>query len=300
MGHNIFALLPAAVSLAAASVCTLCGDQPILDGALDHEQDGISCRSLFNAVATIEVDSQECNSIQLTAFQTECCSDDYVPSGVCSLCPEGTQFSTGITIPGTAGRRELSCEDLSSEPSFLDFFTAPGECRDTFLRRSAGWCECPGAKVECNLCPDGSRPPNPFLKENVLYGWDCASFEFVTALFSSAECPLASQLLDFDAAAFCCPDVKPPPNVCSFCPNTQVLGDPEKLIPTEFGMLKCGDIENSLSLVPTESSCSFAKEQFNTEQCCVYPGEQTSSGTAPTVAQLVEMVAIATVAILFW
>jgi hypothetical protein len=294
--ETILAVILSLIPIAVASECTLCGDESIPDFTLSHEQDGISCRSLFNELTYVQEGSQECSSIQLTAFQTGCCSEAYVPSKVCSLCPDGTPFRTGITVPGSPGRRELTCQDLSSEASFLDFFTAPGECSDTFLRRSAAWCECPGVEVECTLCPDGSRPPNPYKTENVLYGWDCASFEYVTALLSSAECPLSNELLEFDASAFCCPHVSPPPNVCSFCPNTQVLGDPEKLVHTGYGTRKCGDIENSLSLVPTESSCSFAKEQFHSDHCCVYPGKATS-GSVLIVPQLLQIITIIAVAI---
>lgn len=261
-----------------SSECTLCGVEHIPDFALSREQDGISCQSLFDEISNVEETSQDCKNIQLTAFQTGCCSETYIPEKVCSLCQDGNSFGTGRNIPNSQGRRELICSDLVTESSFLDFFTAPGDCSDTFLRRSAAWCECPGTEVECTLCPDGSSPPNPYKTENVLYEWDCANFEYVTALLSSAACPLSSQLLEFDAAAFCCPGVVPPPRVCSFCPNTHVMGDPEKLVHTEYGMLKCGDIETSLSLVPTKDSCSFAKEQFDSNLCCVNRDNAASGG----------------------
>jgi hypothetical protein len=282
-----FVCFAAFAQITAASQCTLCGDESIPDGALSHEQDGVSCRSLFDDLAIAEEESEECKRIQLASFQTGCCSDQFIPDNVCSLCPDGTPFRTGVRIPGSPGRRELTCADLPSEGSFLDFFTTPGDCSDTFLQRSAGWCECPGHKVECHLCPGGRQPPNPYKTENVLYGWDCQSFQYVTALLSSAECPVAGQLLEFDAAAFCCPEVAPP-EVCSFCPETQVVRDPEKVVPTEYGMLKCGDIDSSLSLVPTESSCAFAKKSFDSDLCCA----QDTSGSVTVAPQLVQMMAV--------
>jgi hypothetical protein len=259
----------------------------------DDDEEDISCQTLLDGLDGVHEASEGCSKLQLTAFQAGCCDENFVPQNTCSLCPDGKPFRESITIPRTAAAsstttdqrtRELTCGDLANEPSFLDFFNAPGDCGDTYLQRSAGWCECSGREVECSICPDGSRIPDPTKMEKVLYGWDCATFEYVTALLTRDECPMASHVLEFDASAFCCPHVVSPPAVCSFCPNTQVLGDPDKEIATEFGLLKCGDVAESLSLVPTEESCHFARSKFNAEQCCVYRDRPTSSGTAAPMA----------------
>ena len=263
-------------TVASAGECTLCGDSSIPDNALTHNEDGVSCRDLFDSLGQLEDNSAECNSIQLTAFQAGCCGDDYVPKAVCSLCPDGSSFRTEVTIPGSPGRRELTCQDLDTEPSFLDFLIAPGRCSDTFLQRSAGWCQCPGTEIQCHICPDGSSPPDPYLTETVLYGWNCASFEYVIGLFSKAECSQVSTLLEFDAAAFCCPGVSKPPQVCNFCPENTVVRDPEQLVWTEYGELACGEIETSISMIPTEESCKFVLEKFDQSVCCFPP--DTSKG----------------------
>lgn len=263
-------LIVAGISTSAAT-CSLCGSNPIPDDGLLHQRHGIKCIDLFNQLTYMEGGTEECNIIQLTAYQTGCCNEQYVPVDVCSVCPDGSPYSTDISVPGASNRRELTCAELPSEASFLNYFTTPGDCSDTFLQRSAAWCECPGHKVECHLCPGGASPPDLSKTEQVLYGWDCSSFQFVTALLSEVECSLASEILEFDAAAFCCEGLDPP-DLCPFCPTGQKVADPDKVVPTQYGFLKCGDIEESLRMVPTTESCSLVMQSFDSSLCCEYPG----------------------------
>ena len=265
--------------------CSLCGDQPIPKEGLFRSRHGVRCRDLYDQTMILANDDvtaddddnegweEECQSIQLTAFQTGCCHEQYVPDNVCSVCPDGSPYyHSSISIPGALGRKELTCADLATEASFLDFMTTPGDCGDTFLQRSAAWCRCPGQHVECHLCPNGAAPIDPQKTEHVVYGWSCENFQYVAALLNQGECALNDQVLEFDARAFCCEGVDPP-NVCQLCPTGQELIHPDKTIATPFGFGKCSDIDESLRMMPTEASCDFTKQSFSTEQCCGYTGK---------------------------
>ena len=268
----------------------------------NNNEDGneiLTCQSLLNRLSASNAQefSDECRRTQLAAFQIGCCGESFVPRHACAVCPDGSPFNSNIPVPhtkkqtidSTAGftnndygdnneeqedsttdGSSLTCGDLPDLPSFLDYFNTPGDCKDTYLQRSARWCECPGREIECSICPDGSPMPDPEKFESVLYGWDCATFEYVVALLDEQECSMKSSILEFDASSFCCPHVVPPPDVCQFCPSTQVLARREKEVITDYGLLTCGDIADSLSLVPNEESCDFAISKFNTDLCCEY------------------------------
>ena len=275
----------ASAHFASASTCSLCGNGNQVPGlAFDSEtqDDDKSCSLFVNALAGVEDGTRDCHNLQLAAYQTGCCgkNPDFVPHHACTLCPDASPYRADVEIPGSQGRRGLTCGDLSSEPAFLDFFSSPGDCGDTFLQRSAAWCKCPGVELECTLCPGGTSPPNPDRMEHVLFGWTCKSFEFVTALLGRDECPNAAEILEFDAAAFCCPDIEPPPAVCSLCPESQSIQNKDMVVASEYGTLTCGEIEASFSLIPTRESCEFALAKFPTNECCTDRGDGafTSSG----------------------
>ena len=274
------------VSTIVEATCNLCGDHPIPDDSLLHEQYGISCRTLFDELPSTEAGTSECAQIQLAAFQAGCCGYVYVPENVCSVCPDGSPFGPSISIPGSQERRELTCADMSSEGSFLDFFTTPGDCSDTFLQRSAAWCQCPGKEVECHLCPKGAAPTDLNKTENFLYGWDCRSFQYITALLNVGECTVASTILDFDATAFCCEGVDAP-DLCDFCPEGQELLNPDEIIPTQDGYATCADIEESLRMVPTPGACARVKESINPDLCCGIPGASSAIQKGSTLPLLV-------------
>lgn len=253
------------------ATCNLCGDHSIPNDGLLQEMNGISCRNLFNELTDLEEGTDDCNRIQLTAFQIGCCDEQYVPENVCTVCPDGSPYRTSIVIPGSPEREELTCADIPSEATFLDYFNNPGDCSDTFLQRSAAWCQCPGHEIECQLCPKGAAPTDLTKMERVLYGWNCQSFQYITALLTAGECDVAQEILEFDAAAYCCEGVEPP-DLCAFCPEGQQVVTPNKEVATAYGMVECGDIEESLRFVPSIESCLFLKKSFNSDMCCGVPG----------------------------
>ncbi len=263
--QNIFFLL-SAIAHASSQQCSLCGNSSLPIDSLQRERNGIYCRDLFDGLIDVQ-NPDECGEIQLTAFQTGCCDGTFLPD-VCSICPENAPFQTATPVPATEGRPELTCADLQGESSFWEYLISPGDCSDTFLRRSAGWCGCSGQEIYCPICPDGSRPPEPTKTEKVLYGWDCSVFEYVLALLSESECYLADEILEFDASAFCCPHLAAPPDVCSFCPESQVVIDPDIIISSEYGPVTCGDIDDSMRLIPTIEACQYTQQKFDAALCC--------------------------------
>jgi hypothetical protein len=276
--HFLIALLGSYVRCITGT-CSLCGEYPLPNDGLLHEGHGIKCRDLFDQTTAIEDGSAQCSLIQLTAFQIGCCHEQYVPENVCSVCPDGSPFQTSISIPGATGRSELTCADIAAEGSFLDFFTTPGDCSDTFLQRSAAWCRCPGHDVQCHLCPNGASPMDLHKTEKVFYGWSCENFRYITALMSHGECVVAEQVLEFDAQAFCCEGVELP-NACDFCPEGQQVLYPDNTITSPYGVHKCSDIEESLQMLPTQAGCDLVKQSLSTAACCGIPGESSALSTS--------------------
>jgi hypothetical protein len=254
---------------AQAQECSLCGpDNQLSSDSLSRSKNGIDCQTLYDTIGEGIVEgTDDCQRMQLTAIQTGCCDFTENLPQLCSVCPDGGPFLTGIGIP-SAGRPAMKCGDLSNDASFLDFLVNHGDCSDTFLQRSSPWCGCAGTSIECTLCPDGSQPMDSTKTENVLYGWDCHVFEYIFSLLNNAECHSAAEMLEFDAAAFCCPHVAPAPTTCQFCPKGTSLVDPDKVISSGYGPLKCGDIQTSIELIPAQTSCNFTKSKFDIDQCC--------------------------------
>lgn len=281
-------LLVRKVLVGADATCNLCGSHPIPNNGLLQQKNGISCRKLFDDLTFLEEGTVECGHIQLAAFQTGCCNEQFVPENACSVCPDGSSsYDMATTIPGSATRRELTCADLPTEAYFFDFLTRPGQCDDTFLQRSAAWCGCPGHEVKCHLCPNGETPEDLDRTEKVLYGWDCRSFQYITALLAEGECSVASEILDFDAAAFCCQGIDAP-DLCPMCPTGQILSNPDREVRTEYGTMKCGEIEDSLRMIPSLKGCAVARQSVNSGQCCEFSGARSSVGgdydfTAPWI-----------------
>jgi hypothetical protein len=282
--HHPLIMLLGAHLWGVDGTCNLCGEHPIPINGLLQKRHGIRCRDLFDQTSLMEDGSFECSRVQLTAFQTGCCNELYVPDSICSVCPDGSPFHTSISIPGAMGRRTMTCADIPTESSFFDFFTTPGECSDTFLQRSAAWCKCPGHQVQCHLCPNGAAPTDLQKKERVLYGWTCEHFQYITALLNQGECVVSQQLLEIDAGAFCCEGVEPP-NACQFCPDGQQVVHPDRTISTSYGEVACGDIEETLRMVPTEESCDDIKRSFSPEQCCGLPLEKSSADSTKSITK---------------
>jgi hypothetical protein len=253
-------------SMARAQQC-----EPCINGETPSDDD--DCTDLVDASLELTAGTQECAATQLANFQYDCC--DEAPRGLCTLCPDGASFQALTVVPAfDPDGEDITCADLNGDEGFLDFIFEAGTCSDTKLRRSAAWCGCPGVNRECTLCPDGSKPPNPTLVDNVYYGLDCDAFDFVSAYFSADECPrLTTEFYEFDAAAFCgCPD-SPIPDVCDLCPDGEEVIYPNLKLGS--GKFNCRELALSTRYLPSIQPCvralSFYREKGFVDECCGTP-----------------------------
>lgn len=228
-----------------------------------------TCQDLISATGLLAADTMDCKDAQLLNFQNKCCEEP--PRGSCTLCPDGSLHDANALVPSfdpNAG--ELSCSDLTVDPSFLDYVFEKGACSDTLLRRSAAWCGCPGVERSCFLCPDGSPPPNPILVDPVYYGWSCASFDFVSSYFSAEECrDLVEGVFEFDAPSWCgCPNV-PIPSVCRLCPEGQQIVQPHEVLGADF---TCQQLALSTRYISSEGACDRVVNSYQAkgyvDTCC--------------------------------
>lgn len=84
-------------------------------------------------------------------------------------------------------------------------------------------------------------------------------------------------MFEFDAVSFCCPEMVPAtPSICQFCPDGTSVMDPGKIISSGYGPSTCGEIQESIELIPTAASCDYTKSKFGIDLCCT-SGESTAS-----------------------
>jgi hypothetical protein len=241
-------------------------------GAVEPSDDA-DCADLISASRALPAGTPECSSSQLENFQSACC--DRSPRGFCTLCPDGSSFDAGRIVPSLDPKAgDLTCSDLNGDDGYLDYLFQPGICFDTFLQRSAAWCGCPGVERQCTLCPDGSRPPKPDIVDPVYYNWSCDAFDFVSSYFSAEECStVATDIFEFDAAAFCeCPDV-PIPMVCDLCPDGQEVVNPDQKLGS--GTFTCRELALSTWYIPSSEPCARVltgyRDKGFVDECCGVP-----------------------------
>ena len=101
----------------------------------------------------------------------------------------------------------------------------------------------------------------------------CQRYAYEYTGLIEAECPDATNLLKFDAKAFCCNEI--PPENCSICSEGKILESEDKEVTTEFfGAATCGEINSYASYLPDGECAVFLSEllddPFGAEgQCCM-------------------------------
>jgi hypothetical protein len=256
--------------------------QPCVNGdaVIVTEDDDGTCSDLSLYSSTLTTSTRECSATHLENYQSFCCEE--APSDLCTICPDGAFFRANTVVPNfDPEENDLTCADINTDTTFLDFISEPGSCSDTLLQRSAAWCGCPGVSRECSLCPDGSRPPLQERVDKVYYGWNCAAFDFVSSYFKSDECvDLAENVFEFDAASFCgCPD-SPKPEICDLCPDGQELINAQSELGS--GAFTCEELHVSIGFIPSIDPCVRVMTSFRelgyVDQCCGVRGESSGAG----------------------
>lgn len=261
------------VRRAAAGTCPPCfgGDEP--DG---DEASGFACSALLSSSAQLEDGTEACDSRHLENFQLDCCRRG---PRHCTMCPDGSSFDASTPVG------DSTCAEVNGNPEYVKRYVSErGTCDDTFLRRSAAWCGCPGVDRGCHLCPDGSEPPRPEIVEPVYYGSSCGAFDLVSSYYSADECPtLTERILQFDAASFCgCPGATAPA-VCDLCPDGEEVVDPDRVLVSGSKRFTCSELARSTSFIPTENLCAgllsgHRKDGF-VDGCCGVPNVSAASRT---------------------
>jgi hypothetical protein len=256
--------------------------QPCVNGdaVIVTEDDDGTCSDLSLYSSTLTTSTRECSATHLENYQSFCCEE--APSDLCTICPDGAFFRANTVVPNfDPEENDLTCADINTDTTFLDFISEPGSCSDTLLQRSAAWCGCPGVSRECSLCPDGSRPPLQERVDKVYYGWNCAAFDFVSSYFKSDECvDLAENVFEFDAASFCgCPD-SPKPEICDLCPDGQELINAQSELGS--GAFTCEELHVSIGFIPSIDPCVRVMTSFRelgyVDQCCGVRDESSGAG----------------------
>lgn len=229
-----------------------------------------SCSNLQLGAQDLQNATVECDILQLTAYQAGCCED--FDSSQCTLCAVGSlPIEQNNRIVPSIGDFDVTCNDLAQNDTIRNeymkqFLDTPGLCETTVLRRSAGYCGCPGVNVQCHLCDDGDT----LLSDQVypLTGTSCADIAYYVSLLSEDECRNngANDIFEFDPKALCCPNMERPNN-CTICSSDQWF-NPLATASTElYGSVSCAVVQDAASLITSETHCGTLREEAGS-QCC--------------------------------
>ena len=240
-----------------SNLCTMCPDGAAIvnpDFVVPNTQ-GMTCSEVEEYLQYI-TDEDSCNAIAASA---QVCCKEIVPCPVCS----GNFNEDKLYEPYS-----LTCSYIGNAQDFGH----PMTCEDVQLRFPY-FCECPGALPTCTLCQLGELPPETD-KEIPLLGTTCKSVNDYASLRTVEDCAEEIAFLSFDASAYCGCTGFEPPALCEFCPESQLVTNPD-LAPEGASGATCGDLEDFADFVTTANLCSAV--QAYAVVCCRDPG-------APTVA----------------
>lgn len=274
MIRSIFLLALSLMARGAnGEACTLCakGAEPQAVQT-PRTQTQTTCPMLENTLANLgaaDSESNECKDLNLLAYQVGCCPEP--PYEYCDICPDGSPIERSNRVPlGFA--YDPTCAEIQYRPSTLVGLFEAGTCEDTFLRRGAHYCGCPGETQECFLCPDGAEPGNPNRQEGLVFNSNCRGIMYTFSVFKEDECTDVTQLFGFDAAAFCeCPNYEPQTDyVCSLCDEGERVANPNNVWTTASDtiQLTCAQAEEFAQYFTRKGSCTDRLAPAR-EACCV-------------------------------
>ena len=285
--------------------CQLCldGSDPIGSGSPLENIFGVSnsltCNDIIS-MANSGLEKKDCERMQLAAFQGGCCArtsflDTPASFDRCRLCPggEGPGFLAFKEIPMNEGSAldatgTATCSDLRQNTDVIvdllqGYVQTPGECEDSVLRRSAGWCGCMGTSIECSMTCEGGAAVNMSVV-HPLSGITCQDIDYQLALLSEAECPDKNLFLQFDPTLLCCPSTSASDAAasCALCADPQVL-TPSKTIDTQaYGTVSCAAAQQAADLSVSDQMCTDLRMLFSNECCLETPTDESVATCALT------------------
>jgi hypothetical protein len=283
--------------------CSVCrdGSDPVASNTPFHDifvtVNDYTCNDIIVAAASEVQGSDTCQHIQLAAFQGGCCSESSFFTNPelfekCTICPKGEgpgflafqevpQIHSSSSSPET-GFSFTTCGELSSSTNVITEFLqgyikTPGECDNSLLRRSAGWCGCMGTSVECNLC-DGKEIQ--MAQSHPLTGMTCRDIQYLATLLNSTECSNTSRFLNFDPEALCCPVAENNEEAlstisCPLCTTQQGLTQGKIISTDSYGQVSCGDAQAAANLLASDQQCADLRRQFSSDCCVGTPADES-------------------------
>ena len=237
-----------------------------IDESMRHVPTGEGCSKLHEVLHVDDGIAEYCCGLE--------------PLVGCELCPGGT-FDASTEIPaklfGLEDSDSIACGDfasfeLSSERDPFFESLDPSSCTSSLLEKSSAWCGCDNQPKECTLCPSGDGPPDPSRVEKLLFGVDCATFDWAASFLSREECSGVVSKLGFDVVSFCkCPG-STPAGACDICPDGMTFRNPQSFLPDGSG-LTCGELEDSMSSIVDKGACQSARAALHSIEnvirlCC--------------------------------
>lgn len=186
-------LIATAILLLAPLLPTVCG------------QCSLQCAN--GGICSIDPSSNKQFCTCLQGYQGELC--DATIDISCTICSDGTHsFNDNKLIPYL----DMTCLELE-----LFAVTKDDQELCSLARKTASWCECPGAEGTCSLCPDGQNPVNTDLMVPDSSGLSCSDYVFFAAIV-----PEGPECSSFDfLAEFCGGCVKAEPTSSPFDDRNQ-------------------------------------------------------------------------------
>ena len=281
----------------ANAQCNICADvdlQQETETQVPLMQSDKTCDTLKSEVSGLADGSDECGNKQLEAYQIGCCTRP--PFFHCTICPDGSDHERQNVIPLGTGARDPTC----AEGQFrANLFLAPfeiGNCEDTFARRSAHYCGCPGVTQDCTLCPDGAAPLKTDDEIAFAFNNNCNGVQYLYSLFSSQDCVDVPLTYGFDGAAFCrCPNYSAQEDFeCSLCGEGKVVPDRSKIWTGSNIEWTCGQAEDNAKYFNRQSSCDDLLATAREECGCV------SSATQMGVMMTLVVTGVAALSSMLW
>jgi hypothetical protein len=244
-----------------------------------HPLTGVSCREIDYQIALL--DAAECTDkslfLQFDPTRLCCPSSNNFTTTSCSLCTSRQGLTPFKTIQ-TDTYGTVTCADVQAA---TDLVVSDQICTDLRQQFSVECClESPDDQsiATCALiCPSTGELPADLLLQDPETGYSCNHLVAEYAKYTASECNNAMDILGFDAVAFCCPggagekdeelegEIEADETAlseneanssyeCSVCPKDKQLLYPSRILFT-YNERTCSDIEETASLITTETAC---------------------------------------------